>query len=133
MVTINSDTFRIEASQTRVFAFLSDIGNFRHLMPEQVINWHSENNRCSFTIKGMADLSMRTSETIPAHSVVIVSDNPSPFDFTLFCNIKGISEAQSEVNFRFEAELSPMFAMLVRNPLTTLLNTFGRKASEINY
>ncbi len=132
MVTISSDIFRINSSQEKLFAFLSNISNFKQLMPEQVINWKAENNHCSFTIKGMADLSMRTAETIQHHTIVMVSDIPSPFEFKLFSNINNISENQVELVFRFEAELSPMFAMLARNPLTNLLNTFGKKASELS-
>lgn len=58
MVRIESDEITVEKSDAKVFEFLSDCNNLQQLMPEQVTDWQSTVNDCSFTIKGMASLGM---------------------------------------------------------------------------
>ena len=59
MATFKSDKITIQKSQEDIYAFLSDFNNFEKLMPEQVTNWQSTDESCSFTIQGMADLKMK--------------------------------------------------------------------------
>jgi len=49
----------ISANQNKVFQFLSDFNNYEKLMPEQIVNWQSDKDTCSFSIKGMADLKLK--------------------------------------------------------------------------
>ena len=56
----------ISASQEDVYTFLSDLNNLEKLMPEQVINWKSSQDDCSFTIKGMADMTLNIVEKTPS-------------------------------------------------------------------
>jgi len=58
MTRIESEMQTINSSIETVFNFLSNFNNFEKLMPEQIINWKSTEDTCSFTIKGMTDLSM---------------------------------------------------------------------------
>ena len=53
MTTIETDKVEINSSAEDIFKFLSDISNLEQLMPEQVANWESTGDECSFTIKGM--------------------------------------------------------------------------------
>ena len=64
MVNIKSDKKEIHSPAGIVFSFLSDFNNFQDLMPEQIVNWKSENDSCSFTIKGMSDINMKIKEKI---------------------------------------------------------------------
>ncbi len=53
--TINKDI-------VSVYNFLTDFNNFKDLMPEQITNWKSSNDSCSFTIQGMASISLTFAE-----------------------------------------------------------------------
>ena len=53
MTRIEGEKVLINKPQSEVFSFLSNFNNFQKLMPEQVINWKSTENECSFTIKGI--------------------------------------------------------------------------------
>jgi hypothetical protein len=48
MSTINSDKVLISRQNSVVFDFVSDFDNFGKLMPEQVTDWKSTKDTCSF-------------------------------------------------------------------------------------
>ena len=56
MTRIESETATVQKSAEHIFNFLSNFNNFEKLMPEQVTNWQSTEEECSFTISGMASL-----------------------------------------------------------------------------
>jgi len=129
-MTINSDTSLINASDDKIFSFLSDFNNFGKLMPEQIINWQSTEESCSFTIKGMADLKMKMIEKTPNSKLQISSESSLSLSFTLTWNIKSIDENQSEVNLDFDGNLNPMVAMMAKNPLQNFVNVLVQKLGE---
>src|SRR5262249_49968806 len=104
--------------------------NFGKLMPEQVVDWKSTPDECSFTIKGMATLGMRIKERIPTSSVVIEDTGKAPFRFMLRCSIldKG---PQSEVQLSFNADLNPMLQLMASRPLTNFLNLLVNKLTNV--
>jgi hypothetical protein len=96
MTEIKSDKLLINKSSEFIFNFLSNFDNFGKLMPEQVINWKSSGDSCSFTIKGMADLALKTSEKTEFSKIIWSSDGKSPFDFTLSSILNDKNETQAE-------------------------------------
>src|SRR5258708_23941086 len=106
MTTLESDKITVNKPDREIFAFLSDFNNFKMLMPEQVTNWESTAEECSFTISGMASLGMRIKEKVPYTSVIVESTDITPFDFILTCHIAG-KQQESEVQLVLEADLNP--------------------------
>ncbi len=131
MTRIESDKKIIDRSAESIFSFLGNFNNFQKLMPEQVTNWQSTEEECSFTIAGMASLGMKITEKIP-HSLIKVSRNgKAPFDFTLDCNIHSIDGNKSEVTLAFDADLNPMMKMMAVKPLQNFLNLLLNKLPEV--
>ena len=64
MTRLESDKVTVNKAAQEVYNFLSDFNNFGHLMPEQIADWKSTADECSFTIKGMASLGMKIIEKI---------------------------------------------------------------------
>jgi len=54
----------ISQSIEKVYNFLADFNNFEPLMPDQITNWVSDKESCSFTIQGMADIKLTYDEKI---------------------------------------------------------------------
>ncbi|MBM3437086.1 MAG: SRPBCC family protein, partial [Bacteroidetes bacterium] len=79
MTEIKSETVSISDSAEHKNNFLSDFNNFGKLMPEQVINWQSGIDQCSFTIKGMTDINLTMAEKVPFNMIKYSSGNKSPF------------------------------------------------------
>jgi hypothetical protein len=130
MNTINSDKVLISRRNSIVFNFVSDFGNFGKLMPEQVTDWKSTSDTCSFTISGMATLSMRMTVRREYDKIVMTSEGKSPFAFELICNFLAISDDSTETQLVFEADLSPMIAMMATRPLQNFVNILTHKLKE---
>src|SRR5205085_5081513 len=108
MTRIESDKTPVNKSSKEIFDFLSDFNNFQKLMPEQVTNWQSTTDECTFTIAGMATLGMKITEKRPNDFIKVTRNGNAPFDFTLECNINEKSPNSTEVQLAFDADLNPM-------------------------
>src|SRR6185295_18090939 len=117
MTRLESDQVTVNKPAQQVFDFLSDFNNYQRLMPEQVTDWKSTSDECSFTIKGMASLGMKMKEKIPHSKIVIEKNGKAPFDFFLICEIAD-KQSQCEAQLFFDADLNPMLKMMASKPLT---------------
>jgi len=129
-MTINSELSIINASDVDIFSFLTDFNNFQKLMPEQIINWQSNENSCSFTIKGMADLKMKIQEKTPHSKIHISSETNLPLTFDLRWEINSLEGEKSQVQLVFEGKLNPMISMMVKSPLQNFINVLVQKLKE---
>lgn len=131
MTSFHSDKKSIRSSDVRIFDFLSDFNNFGKLMPEQVVNWQSTRDNCSFTIKGMADLALRMEKKEEFSLVVYASEGKSPLPLQMSFQISRVDEEQCEVVCSLEAKLNPMVKMMASRPLQNLVNLLVEKLKEI--
>jgi hypothetical protein len=131
MTRIESDKTPVNKSAAEIFNFLSNFNNFQKLMPEQVTNWQSTENECSFTIAGMATLGMKITEKRPNDFIRVEKNGSAPFDFTLECIIKEKDSSDCEVQLAFNADLNPMLKMMAVKPLTNFLNILTGKLKDL--
>lgn len=127
MSIINSDKLIIDRSNSKLFIFVGNFDNFGKLMPDQVTDWKSTADTCSFTISGMASLSMHMVVRQPNDKVVMASVGDKPFSFELICHLVAISEESTEAQLIFDAQLSPMIAMIATRPLQNFVNILVSK------
>ena len=130
MTRIESDKTTIDKSAKEVYDFLSDFNNFQKLMPEQVVDWKSTIDECTFTIKGMATLGMKIVEKTPNSLIRVEKNGSAPFDFTLICMIEDLQN-RCEVQLAFDADLNPMMKMMASKPLTNFLNILVSKLKQL--
>ena len=121
MTTIESDKVDVNSSVENTFQFLSDFNNYEGLMPDQITSWESNEDECSFNIKGMASIGMRIDDKVNGNEIRIKSTNKSPFRFDLNCFLDG--EGGTCTSYMvFESDLNPMLQMMVEKPLGSLFN-----------
>lgn len=132
MTKLSSDIVRIDRSPELPYHIISEFDNFKNLMPEQIIDWQSDQNRCSFKIKGMTELNMKYEERRKNEKVVFVSDGKNPFDFMLSCQLQEVGQEHTNAQVFFEANLNPMLEMMAKKPLTNLLNMIAEKLKEVS-
>ena len=130
MTKIESDKVEIQKSAKEVYDFLSDFNNFKKLMPEQVVNWSSTSDECTFTIQGMATLGMKIAEKTPNSFIKIIKNGSAPFDFTMSCMI-GDLNPQCSIQLVFDVDLNPVMKMMAVKPLTNFLNILVNKLKEV--
>ncbi|MBP6334820.1 MAG: SRPBCC family protein [Bacteroidia bacterium] len=130
MTKIESDTVTVSKSAQDIFNFLGNFNNFQKLMPEQVTNWQSTEEECSFTIAGMASLGMKIQEKTPNSLIRVIRHGKAPFDFFLNCHIED-KGTESAVQLSFDADLNPMLKMMAVKPLTNFLNLLVNKLKDL--
>jgi carbon monoxide dehydrogenase subunit G len=130
MTRIDSEKITMKKSAQEVYSFLSDFNNFEKLMPEQVVDWKSTTDECTFTIKGMATLGMKIIEKKPNSLIKVEKSGSAPFDFFLYCLIEE-KQNESIVQLAFDADLNPMMKMMAVKPLTNFLNILVNKLRDL--
>ena len=131
MTEFKSTPVVIETEAKEIFSFLSDFNNFEKLMPEQVINWQSTTDSCSFTIKGMADLAMRMEKKEAFRFISYASDGKSPFPFELSFDISSAEKPACTVQSSLHAKLNPMLKMMASRPLQNFVNLLTEKLKDV--
>ncbi|MBW6497475.1 MAG: SRPBCC family protein [Bacteroidales bacterium] len=131
MAKFQSERVQIDAPEQEVFEFLSDFRNFKDLMPPQIVNWKADEQSCSFTIQGMAELSMRMINKKPHSNIHIAAEGNNPIDYTLDCFFEPDAGGKSYAEIVFDAELNPFLSMVASRPLQNLVNMLADKLQEI--
>jgi carbon monoxide dehydrogenase subunit G len=129
MKTYQSKTLTIGKPQEEIYGFLSDFRNFGKLMPSEISNWQADETSCSFTITNMADLNMTFGDCTPNDKIVMKSHGKNPFSYDLNVHIADKGDS-ADVHIVFNADLNPMLAMMVSNPLKNFINTLVEKLKE---
>ena len=130
MTRIESEKIKLNKSSKEVFDFLSNFNNFQKLMPEQVINWTSNDNECNFTIKGMASLGMKYDSKTPNSEIKIKPNGKVPFDFDLNAFLND-TEQGSEAQLVMNADLNPFLKMMAEKPLKKFLDMLVNKLKSL--
>lgn len=128
---LESEVVSINQSQEHIFNYLSDFNNFGQLMPQQVTNWQSSTDECSFTINGMATIGMKIIEKQAAEKILISSNGKVPFDFTLLIAITKTGDNQCNGQLTFESDMNPMLKMMVEKPLGNFFNMLAQRMKDI--
>ena len=131
MSEFKSNPVLIGSTDSEIFNFLASFDNFEKLMPEQVINWQSTPDHCSFTIKGMADLAMKMDRKEANNYISYASDGNSPFPFQLSFDLSADNESQCRVQATLDAKLNPMLKMMASRPLQNFVNLLVEKLKEV--
>jgi carbon monoxide dehydrogenase subunit G len=119
---IESDRVSIRCTPQKVYDFITDFDNFGHLLPEQVVNWQSSGDSCSFEIKGLATLGLRITEKKPYSLISMVGEGKIPFGFTFNVLIDGDGEQNCIVQIVIDADMNPFIAMMAEKPLQNFVN-----------
>ena len=120
--TINKDI-------VSVYNFLTDFNNFQSLMPDQITNWQSDVDSCSFTIQGMASIKLAFSEKVPHTLIKLVPEGKVPFSFGLTIKLSG-QDNSTIAKVDVDANLNPMMAMMAKRPLENLVNVMAGNINE---
>ena len=113
---------KIKAPEEKVYNFLCDFNNFRNFIPEdQVSNWVSDHDTCSFTIGGVGDVGLEIIEKEPFQLIKITGNGMARVDFFLWIQLKQMSQEDTRIKITLKAELNPMVKMVASKPLKKFL------------
>lgn len=130
MTEFKSKTAKINIQAASIFNFLDDFNNFERLLPDQVTNWQSTKDNCSFTIQGMTNLNLSKGAQTEYNYISYNGEGKSPFELSLHFYLNENSEISTETQVIFKADLNPMLKMMASRPLKNLVDIIIDKLKE---
>jgi len=130
---INGEATTINANEKKVFDFLADFNNFEQLMPEQVTNWQSDAESCTFTIQGMATISLKYANKQAHQLIEVIPEGKTPLDFNLTVRLSpnNLDEQKTNADVEIEAQFNPMIAMMLNKPLQNWVDVIATNLNEV--
>lgn len=123
MSKIESKIGQINQSDEKIYGFLADFNNFKHLIPaDKVKNWESTENSCKFTVDGIGDAGLKIIEKTPFSLIKVTSEGKTPLAFFLWIQIKKIEESKSAIRIVIEPQVNPIMLAMVKGPLQNFLD-----------
>ncbi len=128
---LNSKKVTVQKSANQLCDYLTDVKNFKDLMPENITKFELLNDKAFvFALKGMPEIALEIKDVEKPNKVVLgaMSDK---FPFTLTGNIQEESEETSTVELLFDGEFNAMMAMMIKGPLSKFIETLASNLEKI--
>ncbi|MFP4469433.1 MAG: hypothetical protein ACLFPE_02045 [Bacteroidales bacterium] len=90
-------------------------------MPEQIENWESDGQTCSFFIKNLGKLSMQKSTFEEPHRFTFRSTPQSKVAFTLVFHYSNPEHQEPQGYFEILTQVNPLIEMMARRPLVNFV------------
>lgn len=129
-MNIEGNKITVKKSAKELYEFLTQLENYKKLMPENTEKFEVEGESFVFGLRGMPEISLILKEKTEFSSVKLGATN-SKLDFTLGSIINEVSENESEVQLLFESDFNPMMAMMIKKPLTNFINTLTENLEKL--
>tara|TARA_B110000459_G_scaffold35322_1_gene37567 strand:- start:3585 stop:3983 length:399 start_codon:yes stop_codon:yes gene_type:complete len=124
-MNLESPKVSIEKSSQIVFYFLTDIKNFKPLMPENTNKFEFiDDETFLFALSGMPEIVLKK-KPLKSPNTVALGAAGGKLDFTLTAIIESISENKSEVQLKFEGNFNAMMAMMIKGPISKFIETLA--------
>lgn len=114
----------INKSSQEVFDFLNDVKNFEKLMPSNISKFEPlGDDGFLFALSGMPEIALKRKESVSPNRINLGAAG-GKLDFNLSVDITEISETSSEAQFNFNGEFNAMMAMMVKGPISKMIETW---------
>jgi carbon monoxide dehydrogenase subunit G len=129
-MTIKSNQVEVGAQSSEIVAFLLNMENIIHLLPEDKISdFKADPGQCSFKVQGGVIISLIQDGNAEHREVYMRSGpgTPFPFKLTVHLNESGTSTTGY---IHFDGEVNMFLKMMVEKPLTALFNYMSDKLKQ---
>ncbi len=111
-----SKTGKVNNTDERIFNFFADLRNISRLVPPDVQDWNATEDTCNFVVKGQK-MALKIVDREPFKTIKIQGDDGSPYQFTLWLQLKSLTGYETAVRIVVRAELNMMMRAAVKKPL----------------
>ncbi len=129
---VESKIVKIPNTDERIFKFLSDFRNFDRFMPPDVQNWQSEEDTCSFTIRGQ-NAGLQFVQKEPYNTLKITGSSQTPYNFYFWIQLKHLGNYETALKMTIKAELNMIMRTAVKKPLKKFLDQLADQLKLIPY
>jgi carbon monoxide dehydrogenase subunit G len=120
---LESKTGKIPYSDERIFTFLSDFNNFKHLIPhDKIKGWQSDENSCRFTVDIIGEFGVKIIEKDPFRLIKLSGIDDNKYKLFFWVQLKQITAGETAIRFTIEADVNPMIQMIAKKPVEEFLD-----------
>ena len=113
---------KLAAEPAKVYAYLSDLRNFKELLPQDKISdWRGEEDNCSFKVQGGYKIGLQWDSGVEYSKIVLSSTSVSPFPFKLNILLEA-DDTGTNAQQICDADINPFLKMMVEKPLKNLFD-----------
>ena len=120
----------VQKSDKEIFELLTNLDNFKGLMPDSIENFEVDGDSFLFKLKGMPEIRLVLQEKVE-YSKIVLAAASSKLAFTLILNINELDGNTSENQLLFNGDFNPMMAMMIKNPLQKFINTLSENMAKL--
>lgn len=130
MTKFESSQFSVAKSNVVISDFLAQPNNLIEILPQDRIeDWKSDDDKCSFKIKGLAHISLKLVSK-EADKVIYASASDKPFAFELVVRMEEKDESNCDLSASFDADVNAFMGTMLKGPLTNFLNSLGESIKQ---
>ena len=129
---IKAPTHTVNKTPQEVYDFLSELPNIEQLMPEELEQFEmTGEDSFFFLLKGMPKIYLERGACEPPSKVILESARKK-YDFHIAAQIDAIDDHKSEVIFEFKGEFNTMLEMMIKSPITGLINSMAENLQKLS-
>jgi carbon monoxide dehydrogenase subunit G len=122
---LESPKVSVEKSAQMVFDFLTNVKNFKPLMPENTSKFElMDDETFLFALSGMPEIVLKK-KSVESPTNIVLGAAGGKLDFSLTAVIESISENKSEVQLTFDGDFNAMMAMMIKGPISKFIETLA--------
>lgn len=122
---LESPKVSVAKSSEYLFGQLTDLNNFKKLMPENISKFEVVSpDSFDFCLSGMPEIKLKINQTVP-HSKIVLGAAGGKLPFTLTINLDAVNNQNTNAQFLFEGEFNAMMAMMVKGPISKFIETLA--------
>lgn len=118
---IESKKLIVNKSAKEIYNFLTEVKNFKKLMPNGTNKFELlNNNEFIFGLNGMPEITLIKRLEIPIEKIVFES-SAEKLDFSLEASVKSLDTNKSEIQLKFNGKFNPMMVMMIKGPISKFI------------
>ena len=130
-MNLESPKVTVSKSAQELFDLLTDVRNFEKLMPDNIAKFEViGDDAFIFGLKGMPEIKLKMKEKVAPNKVVLGAASDK-LPFTLTASIDAVSDNNSDVKLDFVGEFNPMMAMMIKGPISKLIEAFANNMHKL--
>ena len=152
-MTLESPKTHTQKSQEELFNFLSNVDNYKSIMPESLENFKKiDDESFLFQLKGMPEIVLKKKEAVAPnkivlgaaggkidfsvikettpHNQVVLGAKSDKLPFTLTADIEEAQEG-SDVQLQFNGEFNAMMGMMIKGPIKKFIATLSENMGKL--
>ena len=121
----------LQKTPQEIYDLLNKLPNIEKLMPEDLIDFQlTGEDSLYFILKGMPKIYLKRGNNDPPSRIVLESAREA-YPFHIAAQIDAIDDSSSEVTFDFMGDFNPIMEMMIKSPITNLINNMAENLHKL--